>query len=57
MILVTAPRHVAVQVLVNSTVAAMKQSGLEDVNCEVGPLQIVHMESEGMTDARYLGGK
>ena len=49
--MVCSPRNVAVQVLVESTGTAIEE---DHVKSPHGTLQIVHVESEGVIDTRYL---
>ncbi len=50
-LMVCSPRNVAVQVLVQSTAAALAK---DHVSSPHGALQIVHVESEGVIDTRYM---
>ena len=52
-----APRNVAVEVLAQSTAAAMGEDNVKYADYKVSPCPNVHVETEGMTDTRYLCGK
>ena len=56
-IMVCSPRNVAVHVLVQSAAAAMKEDNLKYADCPIGPFPIVHLETEGVIDIRYLCGR
>ena len=53
-VMICAPTNVAVQKLVQDTVAVMQRDNLEDSTNEVSPLPLVHVESEAVIEARYL---
>lgn len=53
-IVVCSPRNVAVQVLVQSAAAAMEEDDIKYPRCYIGPFPIIHVESEGVIDKRYL---
>ena len=50
-VMICAPTNVAVQKLVQDTVAVMQRDNLEDSTNEVSPLPLVHVESEAVIDA------
>ena len=56
-VMICAPRNVAVQKLVQDTVAVMQRDNLQDLTNEVFPLPLVHAESEAIIDARYLSAQ